>query len=114
MSSIKKNSSRVIVKFSLRKDCEQIISAKKDLKKVKTQDIGLTDNESIFINTSLCPYYRMLWPKCIRLHELGDITNFYISSGTIKVKIIENSSPIAIMHTQGFTKYFLDLLPTSL
>ena len=52
--------------------------------------------------------------KSIRLHELGDITNFYISSGTIKVKITENSGPIAIMHTQGFTKYFLDLLLTSL
>ena len=87
------------MKFSHRKDCEQIISVKKDLKKIKMQDIGLTGNHSIFINTSLSPYYRMLWSKCKRLHELGNTTNFYISSGTIKVKITSNSSPIAVTHT---------------
>ena len=38
----------------------------------------------------------MVWLKCKRLHELGNVTNFYISSGTIKVKITENSSPIVI------------------
>ena len=50
------------------------------------------------------------------IYELGNITNFYTSSGTIKIKITKNSSPIAITHTQGFTKYFpeVDLLPTSL
>ena len=49
-------------------------------------------------------------------HELGNITNFYISSGTIKVKITDNSSPIAITHTQDSTKCFpeVDILPTSL
>ena len=96
---LRKNSDRVIVKFSHRKDCEQIISVKKDLKKIKKQGIGLTGNHSIFINTSLSPYYRMLWSKCKRLHELGNTTNFYISSGTIKVKITSNSSPIAVTHT---------------
>ena len=42
--------------------------------------------------------------------------NFYISSGTGKIKLAESSSPIAIIHTQNFTKYFpeVDLLPTSL
>ena len=80
------------------------------------QDIGLSGNQSIFINTRLCPYYRMLCSKCKRLQEPGNITNFYISSGTIKLKITENSSPIAITHTQNFTNYFpeVDLLPTSL
>ena len=50
------------------------------------------------------------------IHELGNITNFYTSSGTIKIKITKNSSPIAITHAQGFTNYFpeVDLLPTSL
>ena len=102
---LKKNSDRVIVKFSRRKDCEQIMSVKKDLKKVKMQVIGLTGNQSMFINTSLYPYYRMLWSKCKRLHELGNIANFYISSSTIKVKITENSSLIAITHTR-FYKVF--------
>ena len=50
---LRKNSDRIIVKFSHRKDCEQIMSVKKILKKVKMQDIGLPGNQSIFINTSL-------------------------------------------------------------
>ena len=113
---LRKNSDRVIVKLSRRKDCEEIRSVKKDLKKVKMQDIGLSDNQSIFINISLCRYYRMLWSKCKRLHELGNITNLYISSGTIKIKITENSSPIVITHTQDFARYLpeVDLLLTSL
>ena len=84
------------------------------MKKAKLQDIGLTGNQSIFINTSLCPYYQMMWSSFKRLHELEHITIFYNSSGTIKVKIPENGSPIAIKHAQDFEKYFseVDLLPT--
>ena len=60
-------------KFSQRKDCEQIMSVKKDLKYLKMQEVGLPGNRSIFVNTSLFlyPYYRMLWSKCKRLHDLG-------------------------------------------
>ena len=113
---LRKNSHRVIVKFSRRKDCEQIMPVKKDVKIVKMQDIGFSGNQSIYINTSLYPYYRMVWSKCKRLQELGNITNFYISSGTIKVKITENS-PIAITYTQDFIRFYnpeVGLLPTSL
>ena len=61
---LKQDNDRVIVKFSLRKDCEQIISVKKDLKHLKMQEVGLPGNRSISTNTSLYPYYRMLWSKC--------------------------------------------------
>ena len=111
---LKKDNDRVIVKFSRRKDCEQIMSMKKDLKHLKMHEVGLPGNRSIFINTSLCPYYRMLWSKRKRLHDLGKISHFYISSGTIKVRISENRNHISITHTQNFVKYFpeVDLLLT--
>ena len=111
----KKDNDRVIVKFSRRKDYEQIMSVKKDLKHLKMQEVGLPGIRSIFINIGVCPYYRMLRSKCKLLHDLGKITNFYISNGTIKVKISENKNPISITHTQDFVKYFreVDLLPTS-
>ena len=54
------NNDRVIVKFLQRKDCDQVLPVKKDLLKVKLEDIGLRGSNSIFINLSLCPYYRML------------------------------------------------------
>ena len=43
------------MKLSRRKDCEQILSVKKDLREVKMQYVGLTASQSIFINKSLCP-----------------------------------------------------------
>ena len=104
------------MKFSRCKCCGQIIHVEKDLEKVKMQDIGLTGNQSIFINTSLTPYYQMLWSKCKRLHELGNVTNFYVSCDTKKVKIIGNSSLIEITDIKDFTKYFpvVGLLASSL
>ena len=56
----------------------------------------------------------MLWSKCKRLHDLGKISYFYISSDTIKFKISENRNPISITYTQDFVKCFseVDLLPT--
>ena len=56
-----------------------------------------------------------VWSKCKRRLDLRKINNFYISSGTIKVKISENRNPISITHTQDFVKYFpeVDLLPKS-
>ena len=59
-----KNSDKVIVKISRCKGYEQILSVEKNLKKVKVQDIWLTSGQSIFVNTSLCPYYRMLLSQC--------------------------------------------------
>ena len=77
---LKKDNDRVIVKFSRRKDCEQIMSAKKDLKHLKMQEFGLPGNRSIFTNVSLCPYYRMLWSKCKRLNDLGKSVIFAASN----------------------------------
>ena len=88
---------------------------KRDLRKVKLEDIGLRGSNSIFINPSLCPYYRMLLSKSKRLLDLGKINNFYISNGKIKIKLQENSKPLAITHDEEFRKYFLDvdLTPSS-
>ena len=76
------------------------------------QEIGLPGNWSIFINTNLCCNYCMMWSKCKRLHELGKISNSYISSGIIKVKITKNRDPI-IYNSYPILKYFpeVDLLP---
>ena len=48
-----------IVKFSHRKDCQQLKKVKKDLSKLNLTDIDL-GNTKIFINQSLCPYYKLL------------------------------------------------------
>ena len=70
------NNVRVIVKFLRRKDCNQVLSVKRDIRKIKLKDIGLRGSNSIFINPSLCPYFKMLWSKSKRLLDLGKINHF--------------------------------------
>ena len=58
-----KRNYRVIVKFSRRKDWQQVLSVKTNLQKLKMEDIGLTGDNKVFINHSLCPYYSVLLSK---------------------------------------------------
>ena len=110
-----KNNDRVIIKFSRRKDCKQVLQVKNDLKDLNTNDLDLPRGTKVFINQSLYPYYRMLWSKSKRLHGMGTINHFFISGGTVKVKINENSRFLAITHLNDFTVHFpiADLSPPS-
>ena len=96
------NNNRVIVKFLRRKDCDQVVSAKRELRKVKLEDISVRGSNSIFINPSFCLYYRMLWSKSKRLLDLGKINNFFVSSSKIKIRLQENNKPLAITHVEDF------------
>ena len=49
------NNDQIIDKFSQRKDCNQVMSAKSDLQKVKLEEVGLIGGNLIFTNQSLCP-----------------------------------------------------------
>ena len=53
-----KEKERTIVKFVNRKDCLQILRVKKDLKSLDPTELDFPENTKIFINESLCPYYR--------------------------------------------------------
>ena len=83
--------------------------SKKNLQKLKMEDIGLTGDNKFFINHSLCPYYRVLWSKAKVLLNMGKINRLMVSNGTVKVKISEISAPISITHADDFTKYFPDV-----
>ena len=61
----------VIIKFSKRKDCQQIFSVKKDLSKLDMKEVDLPKGTQIFVNQSLCPYYKSLWSKSKKLGSLG-------------------------------------------
>ena len=104
-----KNNDRVIVKGTCRKDCKQIFKVKKDLKDVNMDDLDLPRGTKIYINQSLCPYYRILWSKAKKLQNIGSINNFYISSGTIKIKVTENSRLVTITHLGDFKIHFPDI-----
>ena len=88
-----KKSSTVIFKFSRRKDCHQVLAVKKDLRKIKMENVDIPGQNKLFINKNLCPYYKVIWSKGKILHSLGKINGFLVSGDTIKIKVIENSLP---------------------
>ena len=50
---------------------------KKDLQKMKMEDFNLPGSGKLFINRSLCPYYKVLWSKSEKLQNLGKIHGFF-------------------------------------
>ena len=55
----------------------------------------------IFINGSLCAYYKKLWAKCKKLWLNKYIHEFWVSYGFRKVseiKVSESSPPVTITH----------------
>ena len=49
-----------------------------------------------YLSIKACPYYKLLWSKSKQLHAMKQIHSYYISNGTVKVKIEENSQPTSI------------------
>ena len=105
----KKKYERIIVKFSRRKDCQNVLNAKKELRKLDMKEIDFPENNPIFVNQSLCTYYRVLWSKAKRLHSLKRISSFYVSGGNVKIKIKENSLLLPITHVNDLKEHFSDV-----
>ena len=91
-----------------------MLQVKKDLKDLTADDLDLPQGTKIFVNQSLCPYYRILWSKTKRLQNMGKINDFFISGGTVKIKIDENSKPLAITYFNNLAISFpgVDLSPS--
>ena len=75
---------RTIIKLNNRKDCLQVLRAKKRLKDLDGTTLNLPSGSKIFINESLCGYYRGLWNKCKRLKGDEKIDRFYTSNNSFK------------------------------
>ena len=103
------------MKFFRWKDCQNVRNAKKELRKLDMKEIGFPEDNPIFVNQSLCTYHRVIWSKAKRLHFLKRISSFYVSGGTVKIKISENSLPLPIIHVSDFKEHFpnVNLAPLS-
>ena len=92
-----KGAKKVIVKFSRRKDANKIRLLKKGLKAMNLSSLGI--NSVVYINNSLCTYYKMLWGKCMKLLLNKHIHSFWVTNGTIKFKTVENGRVYAVTET---------------
>ena len=90
-----KGPKKVIVKLSRCKDAN-IIRLKKGPKGMNLSSLII--NSTVYINDSLCTYYKILRGKCRKLLLHKYIYSFRVTNGTIKLKTVENGPVYAITH----------------
>ena len=98
------SSKKVIIKLSKRGDADKIRQVKKKMESLNLEWIGISS--SIFINDSLCSYYKKLWSKCKKLWLNKYIYEFWVSYGLIKIKVSGSSLPVKITHDVDLEKKF--------
>ena len=81
---------KFIIKMSRHKDADKIRRAKKKLTGLNLPSIGI--NLAVYINNSLCRYYKNLWAKCKKLWLNKFIHGFWTSNGFIRLKLTETGN----------------------
>ena len=81
---------QTIVKFTNRKDCLRILRVKRQLKDLDPSAVNLPEGTKIFINGSLCTYYRGTWNKCKKLRDKQKVYQHYTINGLIHLRIEES------------------------
>ena len=87
---------RVIVKFVNRKLPERLLQIKKTISSMSYNHLNITGR--VFVNTSLCPYYRFLWGQCKSLVNKKKILQVFCLGDVVSIKLYETSHPKKIFH----------------
>ena len=95
---------KVIIKFSKRKDVERVRNAKRKLKTTNLKSLNISS--PVFINDSLCHYYKVLWSKCKKLLSGGFINAFWFTGSMFRVKLTESSRPSNVSHLVDLEEIF--------
>ena len=83
-----------------------ILQRKKKLKSVDIAKIGLPQGSLVFINQSLCSYYKYLWSLYKRLHSKKLIHSFWVCCGNVNLKVRENTPMLLLSHVSDLEKHF--------
>ena len=103
-----KKSDRTIVKFSSRKDCEHTMRVKKDLKDLDATDLDLPAGTKLYINDSLCPYYRGLWNETKKLWNKKKMFSYFTVSGIVRIRLQEKGPYSIITHVDDLKELLPD------
>ena len=87
-----------VVKFLQRKDFQQVLRCKKDLRNINISNLDLPEGTELFINEILCPYYKCLSVMCKRLRDRKRIHSFFAALGIIKFRFEEHEPVNVITH----------------
>ena len=95
----------IIVKFSSRRKSSDILHNKKKLKNIDGSKFDFNAGVKLYINESLCPYYRGLWGKCKKLWLDKVIFSFYTINGILRIKKCERDRAIPITHDEDLWQF---------
>ena len=104
-----KDKDRIIVKFTNRKDCLRILRVKRQLKGLHPAVVDLPEGTKIFINESLCPYYRRIWNKCKKSRDKQKVHQYYTINSLIRLQIEESGQAKIITHMVDLPNLFPDI-----
>ena len=96
---------RVITKFSKGKDTNSIRRVKKNLKGMDLSSAGIRSR--VHKNDSSCKYYKMFWQKCKKPCVNKFIHFFWVSNGSIRLKLSENERSYIITHINDLEELLL-------
>ena len=83
----KGSSKKVIVKLNRHKDIHRILSNKNKFKNLKPESVHLPGEAKVFINESLCLYYKKPWSKCKSVWSASHISVFWVRNGSLRIKL---------------------------
>ena len=101
-------SNSTIVKFSRRKDCQHLMRIKKGLKDLNPTKLSFPEGTRIYLNDSLCPYYRGLRNECKKLWNNKKIYSYFSVKQVVnaRIKQVENGPHKNITHVNGLRALF--------
>ena len=100
---------QTIIKFSSRKDCNNVLRNRSKLKDTDKTPLGFDEDQAIFINESLCPEYRFLFWKCRLLAKSSKIHSYWTFNGVIKIRVTDGGKINAITHVTDLKSLFPDV-----
>ena len=100
------NKNKITVKFSKRKDCQAVLENKKKLKNLSNEELGVETNSKVFVNESLCKYYKLLWSQCKSLWNDKMIFAFWTTNGSLKLKFRQDGRDHTIFHLEDLKELF--------
>ena len=84
-----------------------LVSFEKNKNKLKGMNLcSIGINNPLFINDSICLYYRMLWQKCKILWSNKYIHAFWVSNGTLRLNLAASGRVHVITHSQDLDELF--------
>ena len=98
---------KLIIKLSKRKDVARVMNKKKKLKSIKPQNIGFPSGCKVYINESLCKYYKYLWWKCKLLQTRVSIQSFWVTNGSIRIRH-QNDEVTCVTHIEDLERHSLE------